>query len=197
MCVFQKNRIQDQDPVFKILICRIRIRPKMDPIRNPAFQHFLAVPFITFQLFLQHFLAVPFSTFQLFLLALFSCSFQHFLAVFQLFLYHVLAVPLEWGYSVLSLCSINKGTTCQKSNSALFSAQLTREKERGGGQRTENDLLAKYLESPKRGGIITMKRLDWFNWMGEQRLEHGTLWIRNQKLRIRIRQAHNYLILKK
>ena len=26
----------DPDPVFKILICWIRIRPKMDRIRNPA-----------------------------------------------------------------------------------------------------------------------------------------------------------------
>ena len=35
MCFFLK---QDPDPGsgFKILICRIRIRPKMDRIRNPA-----------------------------------------------------------------------------------------------------------------------------------------------------------------
>ena len=35
MCVFKK---QDPEPdlVFKILICRIWIRPKMDRIRNPA-----------------------------------------------------------------------------------------------------------------------------------------------------------------
>ena len=33
MCVF-KN--QDPDLVFNILICRIRIRKKMDRIRNPA-----------------------------------------------------------------------------------------------------------------------------------------------------------------
>ena len=35
------SRIRDPDPVFKILICWIRIRPKLDRIRNPDF--YLAV----------------------------------------------------------------------------------------------------------------------------------------------------------
>ena len=36
MCVFKKAGSGIWDPVFKILICRIRIRPKIYRIRNPA-----------------------------------------------------------------------------------------------------------------------------------------------------------------
>ena len=38
------SRILDPDPVFKILICWIRIRPKMDRIRNPDRNRVPATP---------------------------------------------------------------------------------------------------------------------------------------------------------